>query len=209
MANSLALLVQQREMTAAEIADERKAAEALQHSPLVAKYLPGQPIGPPNKHAWNDKALKTVKAWEHKQAAKIAGARNCRRSPSPKTSRDICGPAGGRMTEHFQHVRGGFTLYLGGDHGDISDCRFVLGHFGEDADKIIKAFWQERRGDFVVVPLFCYGAPPRRELCTQQSLAAAVKTLTIEPGGMVEKKWKEVCLHLNVAWPSRLSPKAA
>lgn len=71
MANSLALLVQQREMTAAEIADERKAAEALQHSPLVAKYLPGQPIGPHNKHAWNDKALKTVKAWEHKQAAKM------------------------------------------------------------------------------------------------------------------------------------------
>ena len=33
MANAFALLLQQREMAAAEIADERKAAEALQHSP--------------------------------------------------------------------------------------------------------------------------------------------------------------------------------
>jgi hypothetical protein len=53
MANAFALMVQQRPMTDAEIADERNAAEALQHSPRVAKYLPGQPIGPRGKHAWN------------------------------------------------------------------------------------------------------------------------------------------------------------
>jgi hypothetical protein len=45
MANSFALLVQQRPVTEAEMADERKAAEMCAHSPLVARYMPGSPWG--------------------------------------------------------------------------------------------------------------------------------------------------------------------
>jgi hypothetical protein len=62
------------------------------------------------------------------------------------------------MTDNFQHVKGAFTLYCGGDDVEIADVRFVLAHFGEDPAKVIAAFWQERRGDFLIVPLFAYGA---------------------------------------------------
>jgi hypothetical protein len=69
--NMFALLVQQRPMTAEEIADERKASEMVQHSPAVAKYLPnGQPFGARGKSNWNTKSLKTVNEWQRKQYAK-------------------------------------------------------------------------------------------------------------------------------------------
>src|SRR5207342_2300197 len=85
------------------------------------------------------------------------------------------------MTDHFQHVKGGFTIYSGGSDVEIPDVRFALANFGEDAAKIVERFWR-RSGDFVVVPLFAYGGVPRRELCTQQSLTAALQSVTIEPG---------------------------
>ena len=113
------------------------------------------------------------------------------------------------MTEYFKHVRGGFTLYCHGDSGDIADVRYVLGIFGEDPAKILEAFWQERTGDFLVVPLFAYGGVPRRQLSSQQSLTAALQSVTIEPGGFVEMKWKELCQQMSVAWPKRLQGKAA
>ena len=108
------------------------------------------------------------------------------------------------MTEYFKHVRGGSTIYLGGDHVEITDTRFVLAHYGEDADKVIEAFWDERRGDFLIIPLFAYGAVPRRELCSQKSLVAALQTVTIEPGSTVEMRWRKLCDEMAVSWPKRL-----
>jgi hypothetical protein len=61
----------------------------------------------------------------------------------------------------------------------------------------------------VIVPETGYGVPPRPELCSKQSLAAALQTAAIEPGSTTEQKWKQVCAQFNVPWPSRLSPKAA
>jgi hypothetical protein len=83
--------------------------------------------------------------------------------------------------------------------------RFALAFFGEDPAKVIEQFWKEHRGDFVITPLFAYGAVPRRDLCTQQSLSEALRTVTIEPGGTVEMKWKKLCEQMDVAWPKRLA----
>jgi hypothetical protein len=113
------------------------------------------------------------------------------------------------MTEFFKHVKGGFTIYVGGEDVEIADVRFVLAYFGEDATKVIEAFWQERRGEFSIVPLFAYGGVPRRELCTQQSLVGALQTVTLEPGSFTEMKWRKLCAEMNVAWPKRLQGKAA
>jgi len=112
------------------------------------------------------------------------------------------------VTEHFKHVRGGFTIYVGGDDVEIADVRFVLAHFGEDAAKVIESFWKERSGDFSIVPLFAYGAVPRRDLCTQQSLAAALQSVAIEPGSFTEMKWRKLCEDMAVAWPKRLTRAA-
>ena len=113
------------------------------------------------------------------------------------------------MTEFFPHTKGGFTIYAGGNDVEITDVRFVLAHFGEDAAKVIEQFWKERRGDFVLVPVFAYGGVPRRELCTQQSLTSALQTVVLDPGSFVEMKWKKLCQDMNVAWPKRLQGKAA
>jgi hypothetical protein len=69
MGNQFALLVQQRPMTPEEEADERKAAAALQHSPLVAKYMPGQRTGPRVVRFGKPpgKAAKSLAEWTKKQ----------------------------------------------------------------------------------------------------------------------------------------------
>jgi hypothetical protein len=113
------------------------------------------------------------------------------------------------VTELFQHVKGGFTIYAGGSDVEIPDVRFALANFGEDAAKIVERFWRERSGDFIIVPLFGYGGVPRRELCTQQSLVDALQSVTIEPGSFTEMKWKELCQQMSVAWPKRLTKEAA
>jgi hypothetical protein len=115
------------------------------------------------------------------------------------------------MTEYFPHVRGSFSIYVGGRDDAIDTVRFVLGFFGEDPAKIVEAFWKEHRGDFTVIPLFAHGnaAVPRRELCTQKSLVDALQSVVIEPGSMTEQKWRLLCEQMNVSWPKRLQGKAA
>jgi hypothetical protein len=115
-----------------------------------------------------------------------------------------------QMTELFPHVRGSFSIYVGGRADAIDQVRFVLAFFGEDPAKVVEQFWKEHRsGDFTVVPLFGYGQQvPRRELCTQESLVDALRTVVIEPGGQIEQKWKLLCEQMNVAWPKRLTQAA-
>ena len=111
-------------------------------------------------------------------------------------------------TQYFPHIRGGCTVYVGGHDTEITDVRFVLAFYGEDPEKIVAAFWKEHRGDFVIVPLFGFGAVPRRELCTKRSLATALQSVVIEPNGFVAGKWKTLCEQMNVPWPERLTKAA-
>ena len=114
------------------------------------------------------------------------------------------------MTDFFPSVRSAPSLYVDSDDGALTDARFILCRQGEDAALAIAAFWKEHdSGNFAVIPLFSYGNPPRKELCTQQSLAAALQSATIEPGSTTEQQWRAVCEHHSVAWPRRLQPKAA
>ena len=112
------------------------------------------------------------------------------------------------MTEYFPHTKGGCTIYVDGHDAEIADVRFVLAYFGEDPAKVIAQFWQEHRGDFAIVPLFAYGAAPRRELTSQQSLVTALQSVTLEPGSFVEMKWKQLCEQMAVSWPKRLTAAA-
>jgi hypothetical protein len=107
--------------------------------------------------------------------------------------------------KYFGRVKGGMTLHCEDVEG-IS-VRFILGYFGEDPAKLIAAFWKEQEGaaSFQVVPVFAYGEAPRSELCTQQSLAAALQSVTLERDGIIEKKWKELAEEFDVTW--RLRPR--
>ena len=90
------------------------------------------------------------------------------------------------MTEFFSSVRGALSVYCSSDDGQLTDARFVLARFGEDQDKVVAAFFHEHSdARFSIVPLFAYGSPPRKELCTKQSLTAALKSAKIEPNGTV------------------------
>jgi hypothetical protein len=112
------------------------------------------------------------------------------------------------MTEFFGHVRGGTTTYVGGDGNTITECRHILIYFGEDVSRCIEQFWREHRGDFVVVPITAYGMAPRSELCTATSLLEALRTLTIEPNGVVAQQWKAVnplASRISVPIPSFLA----
>lgn len=112
------------------------------------------------------------------------------------------------MSNFFEAIRGGFSIYLSQDANSVPSVRFCLARFGEDADRVLKVFWQEvGQGDFEIVPLFSHGAPPRQELCTQRSLAAALQTVILEPSSYSEMEWKKVAQALDVAWPVRLQPK--
>jgi hypothetical protein len=89
MANQFALLVQQRPMTAEEEPDERKAAAALQHSPMVAKYMPG--AGPRivrfGKPSRPGKAAKSLQEWTKRDRS----ARERKRLPHAARSENIEG----------------------------------------------------------------------------------------------------------------------
>ena len=99
------------------------------------------------------------------------------------------------MSEFFGSVRGALSFYCSSDEGQLTDARFVLARFGEDQDKVVAAFFHEHSdARFSIVPLFAYGSPPRKELCTKQSLTAALKSAKIEPNGTVGQAWKEACL---------------
>jgi hypothetical protein len=113
------------------------------------------------------------------------------------------------VTDYFGSVRGALSVYCDNNDGLLTDARFILARYGEDPDKVIAAFWREHNsGNFSVIPLFAYGNPPRKELCTKQSLAAALQTVTIDPSSVVEQQWKAVCAAHSVAWPKRLQSAA-
>jgi hypothetical protein len=111
--------------------------------------------------------------------------------------------------KYFERVTGGLVLHT----EDVDDARVhcVLCRHGEDPAKAIGQFWAEYEGvaDFTIVPLFSFGGIPRAALCTPQSLASALQSVTLEPNSIVEKRWKELAEKLNVAWPRRLQPKPA
>ena len=105
------------------------------------------------------------------------------------------------MSEFFGSVRGALSVYCSSDDGQLTDARFVLARFGEDADLVVSTFWKEHGdGRFAIVPLFAHGSPPRPELCSRQSLTAALKSAKIEPNGTVEMAWKSAGEAHKVPW---------
>jgi hypothetical protein len=110
------------------------------------------------------------------------------------------------MTEQFfDKVRGALSCYTDAADGHLTDVRIILCRFGEDAQKAIDQFWKENTGNFAVIPLMAYGNPPRKELCSQKSLLAALQTVTFDVGSSTEMQWRAVCEALHVAWPKRLA----
>jgi hypothetical protein len=109
--------------------------------------------------------------------------------------------------KYFDRVKGGMTLHS--EDVDDATVRFILCRHGEDPAKAIAQFWHEYEGaaDFTIVPLFSFGGIPRAALCTPQSLASALQSVTLEPNGRVEQAWKRLADDLCVAWPRRLQPK--
>ena len=109
------------------------------------------------------------------------------------------------MTEFFSSVRGALSVYCSSDDGQLTDARFVLARFGEDADVVVATFWKEH-GDasFVIVPLFARGVAPRGELCTKASLTQALETAVIEPNGTDAQAWQRACEAHGVVWPKEL-----
>src|SRR5262249_40556317 len=99
------------------------------------------------------------------------------------------------------------TLYA--DHGNVHLC---AARYGEDAAKVVDAFRREHAGTFVsddfgVAPIFAYGLPPRKALCTKQSLAAAFQNLPLQPGGSIGEEWMALLRHFGITvnalvpWP--------
>jgi hypothetical protein len=112
------------------------------------------------------------------------------------------------VTTYFEHIKGGFSLYVDTEDVSLSNVRFLLMRYGEDPDVVLKTFWEEHpNGDFLVCPMTAYGLPPRRKLCSQKSLSAALQTVVLEHDGFFEKKWKQLAEEFEVAWPKRLQPK--
>ena len=115
-----------------------------------------------------------------------------------------------RDEEFFSHASGGFVLYSAKEGDTVQGCRFCLARFGEDVGRVLEKFWDEQpSGDFVVVPVFAHGLPPRLPLSTPRSIAAALQVISLEPGSALEKRWREVADHLGVAWPRHLQQTAA
>jgi hypothetical protein len=102
----------------------------------------------------------------------------------------------------FSQARNVGTIYLDREGDYLADVRFCLARHGEDASLVIERFWDEQPSSgFTVVPLFAHGLPPRRALSTAQSIAAALESVTLEPGSRLEQQWKEVADGLGVPWP--------
>jgi hypothetical protein len=101
----------------------------------------------------------------------------------------------------FEHPRSVGTIYCDKEGDSLADCRFLLARFGEDPSRVVEAFWNEwPAGNFQVAPIFSYGLPPRRSLCTPQSLAAALRTFKLEPNSELERQWREACEYHGVPW---------
>jgi hypothetical protein len=100
------------------------------------------------------------------------------RSPIPLTAERRKTNEGRR-----EHPRNIGTIYVDRADGDnMANPRLLMARIGEDADKVVQAFWKEwPSGDFVVAPLFFHGLPPRRHLCTARSVSAALQTIELEP----------------------------
>src|SRR4029077_20249548 len=111
------------------------------------------------------------------------------------------------MSEFFEHVRGGVSLYVDGSKDAVvADVRFCLMRHGESPALVLKQFYNEHpTANFLVCPLTAHGEPPRRELCTAQSLSAALQSVELDPDGAVTGIWKEIAEELCVVWPRRLS----
>jgi hypothetical protein len=110
-----------------------------------------------------------------------------------------------KVTEYFASVRGALSVYCSSDDGQLTDARFVLARFGEDANLVVATFWKEHGdGNFVIVPLFAYGVAPRPELCTTASLTRALETAAIEPNGTTAQAWQRACEAHGVVWPQEL-----
>jgi hypothetical protein len=111
--------------------------------------------------------------------------------------------------DFFSHTSGGFVLYSAKEGDTVSGCRFALARFGEDVNRVLEQFWEEQpSGNFVVVPVFSHGLPPRLPLSTARSIAAALQVIDLEPGSALEARWKEVADRLHVSWPKRFQSAA-
>jgi hypothetical protein len=111
--------------------------------------------------------------------------------------------------EFFSHTSGGFVLYSAKEGDTVSGCRFALARFGEDVNLVLEKFWEEQTSsNFVVVPVFAHGLPPRLPLSTARSIAAALQIVDLEPGSALEARWKEVADRLHVSWPKRFQSAA-
>jgi hypothetical protein len=110
------------------------------------------------------------------------------------------------MTEYFDKVRSAPSAYVDSNDGALTDVRIVIYRHGEDPQRVIQAFYEEHRGhcNFAVIPLASYGNPPRKELCTQKSLSAALAVEDIGPNSVEGQIWRACAEALNVAWPKRL-----
>jgi hypothetical protein len=110
----------------------------------------------------------------------------------------------------FSQARGINTLYCDKEGDAVADVRFCLARHGEDPSLVLEKFWDEQPSSgFTVVPLFSYGLPPRRALSTAQSIEAALASVTLEPGSMLEKQWREVADGLGAQWPTPLPQEEA
>jgi hypothetical protein len=112
--------------------------------------------------------------------------------------------------EYFNHCRGGFTLYSTKHFDHMVHPTFALAYFGEDMQKVVDQFWRETSTnvDIVVIPVFAFGSPPRRQLTTPESLAAALETIHLQPGNALTMRYQELARDLGVPWPDRLKEVA-
>jgi hypothetical protein len=110
----------------------------------------------------------------------------------------------------FSQARGIGTVYLDREGDYLADVRFALARHGEDASLVVERFWQEQPSSgYTIVPLFAHGLPPRRALSTRQSIEAALASVSLEPGSMLEKQWREVADGLGAQWPTPLQQEEA
>ena len=110
------------------------------------------------------------------------------------------------MTSYFSKIRSAPTTYVDDNDGALIDSRFVVYRHGEDPGTVVRQFWVEHGGEgpFDIIPVCSFGNAPRRELCTQKSLVAALQTAEIDPGSVTEMHWRAVVEHHKVHWPKRL-----
>jgi hypothetical protein len=112
-------------------------------------------------------------------------------------------------THYFDRVRQAPSTYVDSHDGALTDVRMCVARVGEDANKVLDAFWREHRGgSFSVIPLFAVGNAPRKELCSARSLTSALQTLgELDAGSAIEQQWRAACEAHAVAWPKRFQPK--